>query len=62
VSAEEVLVAVTARTAVLACTAVDDADAGEGRRTFRMPVTQTWVREGGRWVCLAGHAGPLGGG
>jgi ketosteroid isomerase-like protein len=26
--------------------------------TFRMPVTQVWVRELDRWLCLAGHAGP----
>jgi hypothetical protein len=23
-----------------------------------MPMTQTWVREAGQWLCLAGHAGP----
>ena len=27
--------------------------------TFRMPVTQVWVRVDGAWTCLAGHAGPL---
>jgi ketosteroid isomerase-like protein len=26
--------------------------------TFRMPMTQVWVRRGDDWVCLAGHAGP----
>lgn len=26
--------------------------------TFRMPVTQVWVREDDAWRCLAGHAGP----
>ena len=26
--------------------------------TFRMPVTQVWVRDSDRWLCLAGHAGP----
>ena len=26
--------------------------------TFRMPMTQVWVRRGGDWRCLAGHAGP----
>ncbi len=26
--------------------------------TFRMPMTQVWVRLDGRWKCLAGHAGP----
>jgi ketosteroid isomerase-like protein len=32
-----------------------DADASE---TFRMPMTQVWVRSGSSWRCLAGHAGP----
>lgn len=26
--------------------------------TFRMPMTQVWVRSGSGWKCLAGHAGP----
>ena len=26
--------------------------------TFRMPMTQVWVRLDGSWKCLAGHAGP----
>ncbi len=26
--------------------------------TFRMPMTQVWVRLDHRWKCLAGHAGP----
>lgn len=26
--------------------------------TFRMPMTQVWVRVENKWVCLAGHAGP----
>ena len=26
--------------------------------TFRMPMTQVWVRQDGRWQCLGGHAGP----
>jgi ketosteroid isomerase-like protein len=26
--------------------------------TFRMPMTQVWVRSAGRWKCIAGHAGP----
>ncbi len=27
-------------------------------QTFRMPMTQVWVREGDTWRCLTGHAGP----
>lgn len=26
--------------------------------TFRMPMTQVWVRLNHEWKCLAGHAGP----
>jgi hypothetical protein len=26
--------------------------------TFRMPMTQVWVRVDGEWQCLSGHAGP----
>lgn len=26
--------------------------------TFRMPMTQVWVRSNHDWKCLAGHAGP----
>lgn len=26
--------------------------------TFRMPMTQVWVRSDSGWRCLAGHAGP----
>ena len=26
--------------------------------TYRMPMTQVWVRRDERWTCLAGHAGP----
>jgi ketosteroid isomerase-like protein len=26
--------------------------------TYRMPMTQVWVRLDGSWKCLAGHAGP----
>ena len=32
-------------------------EAGEPE-TFRMPVTQVWVRTDDRWTCVAGHAGP----
>jgi hypothetical protein len=45
--------------AVLRCTVADEVDSGAGRRTYRMPMTQTWLRVDRRWQCLAGHAGPL---
>ena len=52
-------VVVVGDTAVLCAEVTDvvlsDADEPE---TFRMPMTQVWVRQGGDWQCLAGHAGP----
>ena len=41
---------------------VTDVVLAEGDRpeTFRMPVTQVWVRLDGSWRCLAGHAGRAG--
>jgi ketosteroid isomerase-like protein len=50
-------VVVVGETAVLRCTVVDAVGAHEVE-TFRMPLTQVWVRLDGEWVCLAGHAGP----
>jgi Domain of unknown function (DUF4440) len=54
----EVKVVAHERTAVLHCQVVDAVDHGAGVEELRMPMTQVWVRDGGRWVCLAGHAGP----
>jgi hypothetical protein len=54
---EDVRVVVVGETAVLRCTAVDRVEAG-GPEVFRMPMTQTWIRTGEGWLCLAGHAGP----
>jgi uncharacterized protein (TIGR02246 family) len=45
-------------TAVLTAVVVDDVLTEEGRQVFRLRLTQTWVREDGRWRCLSGHAGP----
>jgi ketosteroid isomerase-like protein len=52
-------VVVVGDTAVLYADVIDVvlSDAGEPA-TFRMPMTQVWVRQGGDWACLAGHAGP----
>ena len=46
------------RTAVLRCLVVDKVDRGDGPEAYEMPMTQVWVNHEGRWVCLAGHAGP----
>lgn len=52
-------VRVVGDTAVMRCLVVDRVDVGGGEpETFIMPMTQAWVREDGRWLCLAGHAGP----
>ena len=51
-------VVVAGSAAVLTCVVVDEVDKGDGVRTYPMPMTQTWVDVGGRWLLLAGHAGP----
>jgi hypothetical protein len=51
-------VVIVGAVAVLRCLVTDEVDADPGRETFRMPMTQTWVRTDGHWLCLAGHAGP----
>ena len=53
------VVTVVGDTAVLCCVVEDLVSIGDGpAETFTMPVTQTWVRVDGRWLLLAGHAGP----
>lgn len=55
----EVRVVVVGDTAVLRAEVSDVVASGTGGdETFRMPMTQVWVRADGRWRCLAGHAGP----
>jgi ketosteroid isomerase-like protein len=52
-------VTVVGDTAVLHAEVTDVVDGASGEpETFRMPMTQVWVRDDGRWRCLAGHAGP----
>ncbi len=55
----EVAVVTHETTAVLRCQVLDEVDRGEGVEEFRMPMTQVWVRDDDRWVCLVGHAGPV---
>lgn len=55
---EEPLVTVVGDTAVLTAVVVDEVERDGTRETFRLRLTQTWVREHGVWRCLAGHAGP----
>ena len=51
-------VVVVGDTAVLHAEVTDVVRSGDGSETFRMPMTQVWVRQDGDWKCLAGHAGP----
>jgi hypothetical protein len=51
-------VTVVGDVAVLTAVVVDVVDREGSRETFRMHLTQTWVREGSEWKCIAGHAGP----
>jgi Protein of unknown function (DUF664)/Domain of unknown function (DUF4440) len=55
---EGVRVVVVSDTAVLHCTAVDRIEVDGRLEIFRVPMTQSWVRSGEGWLCLAGHAGP----
>jgi hypothetical protein len=57
---EDVEIRVVADTAVLRCLVSDEIEVGSSEiEVFVMPMTQTWIRDDGRWQCLAGHAGPL---
>lgn len=52
-------VVVAGETAVLYAEVTDVVRSGpDGCETFRMPMTQVWVRDDDVWTCLAGHAGP----
>ena len=44
--------------AVLRTVVTDTIDRADGTETYRMPMTQFWVRTASGWRCLAGHAGP----
>ena len=52
------VVVVVGDTAVLHAEVSDVVMRDGSEVTFRMPVTQVWVRPAGSWLCLAGHAGP----
>jgi ketosteroid isomerase-like protein len=55
---EDVEVHVAGDTAVLTAIVVDEVERAGARETYRLRLTQTWVRGTDGWVCLAGHAGP----
>lgn len=58
-SLADVHVTVVDRVGVLTAVVTDEVVRDGTAATFRMPMTQTWVRLGRQWRCLAGHAGPL---
>ena len=55
---EQPHVEVVSDTAVLTAVVVDDVSRPGQDGEVRLRLTQTWVREGDQWRCLAGHAGP----
>jgi ketosteroid isomerase-like protein len=55
---EEPAVVVIGDTAVLTAVVVDHVERDGQHETYRLRMTQTWIREHDRWLCLAGHAGP----
>jgi ketosteroid isomerase-like protein len=52
----DVKVAVAGDTAVLTATVTDEVTRDGHDRSFRLCLTQTWVRTPAGWRCLAGHA------
>jgi ketosteroid isomerase-like protein len=55
---EQAAVTVVGDAAMLTAMAVDEVERNGRRETFRLRLTQTWVRQDGVWQCVAGHAGP----
>ena len=55
---DDVRVVVVGDTAVLTALVIDEVQKGGHDLTFSLRFTQTWVRAGDGWQCLAGHAGP----
>ena len=52
-------VVVAGVTAVVTGVVRDDVERDGAPASFAMRLTQVWVHDDGRWLCLAGHAGPL---
>jgi ketosteroid isomerase-like protein len=52
-------VTVVGEAAVVVGIVRDEVERAGDRAEFEMRFTQTWVRQGRQWLCLAGHAGPL---
>ena len=56
---ENVDVKLVGSTAILTGTVIDDVEQAGRSQRFEMPITQVWLKERDKWLCLAGHAGPL---
>src|SRR5918996_4624949 len=55
---EQSTVTVVGDVAILTGVVVDAVERDGARATFRLRLTQTWVRQGETWRCISGHAGP----
>jgi hypothetical protein len=54
---EDAQVVVVGTTAVLVGIIVDEVERDGVAETFRLRITQVWIRDS-EWRCLSGHAGP----
>ena len=57
-SRKDLHIAVVGDAAVLGAIVTDEVEQDGTPRTYRLPMTQTWVRTPDGWRCLSGHAGP----
>ena len=56
---EDVAVEVFCDAAVLTALVIDEVRRGDGvPETFILSLTLGWIRTGGGWTCVSGHAGP----
>jgi hypothetical protein len=55
---EEPVVTVLGDVAILTAVVVDVVEREAERETFRLRLTQVWLRDLGEWRCVVGHAGP----
>lgn len=55
---EDVDILIAGDTAVVVAVVVDKVERGGVPASFRLRLTQTWVKTESGWLCLAGHAGP----
>ena len=55
---DDAVIEVVGDTAVLTALVIDEVTRDRRDLTFALRLTQTWVRAGNGWQCLAGHAGP----